>query len=142
MGSEMCIRDRGPDRTMVVTDALSAAGLPDASFTFGGQTARVIDGVARLADGTITGSVLTMAQGLRNLVDMTDVSLLHATRMLATNPAHSAGVADRKGRLAAGYDADLLLFDKDLQLQATICRGQLAYVADASRKRFTALGTP
>jgi len=132
----------GPDRTVVVTDALSAAGLPNASFTFGGQTARVIDGVARLADGTITGSVLTMAQGLRNLVRMTDVPLLHAARMLATNPAQSAGMADRKGQLAVGYDADLLLFDKDLQLQATICRGQLAYVTDVSRERLVALGRP
>ncbi len=132
----------GPDRTVVVTDALAAAGLPDATFTFAGQTARVIDGVARLADGTITGSVLTMAQALRNLIEMVNVPLAQAVSMLTINPARSANVAQRKGRLAVGYDADLLIFDRDLQLQATICRGNLAYVTDAWRERIAPLNRP
>lgn len=131
----------GPERTVVVTDALSAAGLPDAVFTFGGQAARVIDGVARLADGTITGSVLTTAQGLRNMVQITAVSLADAVRMLTINPALSARVDRRKGRIEAGYDADLLLFDNDLGLQATICRGRLAYVSDTWRERLAPLAT-
>lgn len=125
----------GPERTVIVTDALSAAGLPDAVFTFGGQTARVIDGVARLADGTITGSVLTTAQGLRNMARLAGVPLVDAVRMLTINPALSARVETRKGRIEAGYDADLLIFDEDLELQATICRGRLAYVSDGWRER-------
>jgi N-acetylglucosamine-6-phosphate deacetylase len=130
----------GADRTVVVTDALPAAGLPDATFTFGGQAARVIDGVARLADGTITGSVLTMAQALRNLVQLADVPLAQAVAMLAINPARSARVADRKGLLAAGYDADLLVLDQELQLQATICRGQLAFATSEWRERLAPIG--
>jgi N-acetylglucosamine-6-phosphate deacetylase len=129
----------GPERAIIITDALSCAGLPDAEFTFGGQPARVIDGVARLADGTITGSVLTMDQALRNLVERVDVPLPAAVGMLTLNPARSAGVAERKGRLQPGYDADLLIFDADLRLQATICRGRLAFVTDAWREPLAAL---
>jgi N-acetylglucosamine-6-phosphate deacetylase len=133
------LRALGPERAIVVTDALSCAGLPDAEFTFGGQPARVIDGVARLSDGTITGSVLTMSQALRNLVELVDVPLHQAVGMLTLNPARSAGAAERKGRLQPGYDADLLIFDRDLQLQATICRGKLAFAAGAWRDRLAAL---
>jgi N-acetylglucosamine-6-phosphate deacetylase len=129
------LRALGPQRTIIVTDALACAGLPDAVFEFAGQPARVIDGVARLADGTITGSVLTMEQALRNLVSLISVPLHEAVGMLTLNPAESAGVADRKGRLQPGYDADLLLLDADLRLHATLCRGHLAYVSDKWRSR-------
>jgi N-acetylglucosamine-6-phosphate deacetylase len=129
----------GPERTIIVTDALSCAGLPDAEFTFAGQPARVIDGVARLSDGTITGSVLTTDQALRNLVQRVDVPLPAAVGMLTLNPAQSAVVADRKGRLQAGYDADLLIFDRELRLHATICRGRLAFATDAWRDRLALL---
>lgn len=133
------IRALGPERTIIVTDALSCAGLPDAEFTFAGQPARVIDGVARLSDGTITGSVLTTDQALRNLVELVGVSLPDAVGMLTLNPARSAGAAQRKGRLQPGYDSDLLIFDRDLRLQATICRGKLAFVSETWRDRLARL---
>ncbi|HEY0733317.1 MAG TPA: N-acetylglucosamine-6-phosphate deacetylase [Herpetosiphonaceae bacterium] len=133
------IRALGPERTIIVTDALSCAGLPDAEFTFAGQPARVIDGVARLSDGTITGSVLTTDQALRNLVELVGVSLPEAVGMLTLNPARSAGAAQRKGRLQPGYDSDLLIFDRDLRLQATICRGRLAFVGENWRDRLAQL---
>lgn len=129
------IRALGPERTIIVTDALSCAGVSDATFEFGGQPARVSGGVARLQDGTITGSVLTVDQALRNLVQLVGVSLPEAVGMLTLNPATSAGAANRKGRLQPGYDADLLIFDGVLQLQATICRGRLAHATDAWRER-------
>ncbi|MBV9789539.1 MAG: N-acetylglucosamine-6-phosphate deacetylase [Chloroflexi bacterium] len=135
------IRALGAERTIIVTDALSCAGLPNAEFTFAGQPARVIDGVARLSDGTITGSVLTTDQALRNLVELVGVALPDAVRMLTLNPAHSAGAAQRKGRIQPGYDSDLLIFDRDLRLQATICRGKLAFVTEAWHDRLTQLET-
>lgn len=125
----------GPERTIVITDALAGAGYGDLPFDFGGQAARVVHGVARLADGTITGSVLTMEQGLRNILAMTNVSLREAVGMLTQNPAHAAGVADHKGLLRAGYDADFLVFDDALTLQATYCCGRLAYATEAWRER-------
>jgi N-acetylglucosamine-6-phosphate deacetylase len=61
----------GPERTIVITDALAGAGIPDGVFEFAGQHAQVICGAARLSDGTLTGSVLTMDQALRNVLQMT-----------------------------------------------------------------------
>jgi N-acetylglucosamine-6-phosphate deacetylase len=133
--ARILLRALGPERAIVVTDALACAGMPDAVFAFGGQSAHIVDGVARLEDGTITGSVLTMDQALRNIVQHVHIPLHHAVRMLTYNPACSAGVAERKGRLQPGYDADLLFLNEDLQLQATICRGQVAYATDAWRER-------
>lgn len=132
----------GWERTVVVTDALSAAGLSDgAELTFGGQAARVEGGAARLLDGSLTGSVLTMVAALRNLVRLAGVSLPHAVGMLSLNPARSAGAGDRKGLLRPGYDADLLLLSPGLELQAAICRGRLAWAREEWRERLAALPT-
>lgn len=133
------IKMLGPEHTIVITDALAGAGLADATFDFAGQPAHVIHGAAHLDDGTITGSVLTMDQALRNIVQMTDVSLQQAVGMLTANPARSAQVARRKGRLEAGYDADLAIFDRSLNLQATLCCGEVAFATDEWRERLSSL---
>ncbi|GAC1476778.1 MAG: hypothetical protein NVS2B12_30660 [Ktedonobacteraceae bacterium] len=131
----------GPERIVVITDALAGAGMPDATFEFAGNSARVICGAARLADGTITGSILTMDQALRNVLAMTGVTLQQAIGMLSYNPALSTKVADRKGCLQAGHDADLAIFDATLTLQATICRGDLAFATAEWRNRLIASDT-
>lgn len=131
----LLVKVLGPQRIVIITDALAGAGIPDASFEFAGQHAHVDCGVARLEDGTITGSVLTMDQALRNILEMTEIPLSDAVAMLSSNPARAAGVATRKGRLATGYDADLLIFDSSLTLHATICNGKLAYATDEWRER-------
>lgn len=76
-----------------------------------------------------------MKQALRNMLEMAHVSLSEAVGMLTLNPARAACVSARKGRLHAGYDADLLVFDSSLNLQATICQGRLAYATDAWHER-------
>ena len=131
----------GSSRTIVITDAQAGAGKEDATFEFAGQPAHVERGAARLADGTITGSVLTMDHALRNTVQMTGASLPEAVGMLTLNPAHSIHLDDHKGRLRPGYDADLLLFSPDLTLQATFCRGQLAYASEQWRDRLAGLSS-
>ncbi len=133
------IRALGPDRTVVITDAIAAAGLGDATFTLGDQPAHVEGGVARLDDGTIAGSILTMDQALRNVLALGGLSLSEAVRMLTANPARAAKVADRKGSLRAGFDADLVILDERLSVQATICRGRLAYATDSWRPRLNTL---
>ena len=138
---DILVRILGPQRTIVVTDALASAGMPDHGvFEFAGQEARVIGGAARLADGTITGSILTMAQALRNMLEMTHVSLQDAIAMLTHNPAASIKVSGHKGLLQPGYDADVLVFDETLSLQATFCRGALAFATDAWRARAIVTG--
>jgi N-acetylglucosamine-6-phosphate deacetylase len=129
----------GPERLIVITDAQPGAGREDGSFEFAGQPLHVERGAARLADGSIAGSVLTMDHALRNALRMLGVSLSEAVGMLTLNPARAIHLDDRKGRLRPGYDADLLLFSADLTLQATFCRGQLAYATDAWRARLRGL---
>ncbi len=130
----------GPEHVVVVTDGLPAAGVPEPRFTFGGQPAHVAGGAARLADGSLCGSVLTMDQALRNVVRFAELPLPAAVGMLTLNPARSAGAAQRKGLLRPGYDADLLVFDQDLHLQVTICRGRVAYATEAWRARLGMVG--
>lgn len=129
----------GPQRTVVITDSLAGAGIPDAEFEFAGQHAKVICGAARLSDGTLSGSVLTMEQALRNMLQMTHVTLQEAVTMLSYNPAQVANAQQRKGSLQPGCDADLLLFNQDLHLQATICRGKVAYATEAWREKLSTL---
>lgn len=125
----------GPERTIVITDALAGAGVSEGTFEFNGQHASVVHGLARLDDGTITGSVLTMDQALRNILRLTDLSPSDAVGMLTCNPAQAAGAAARKGRLAAGYDADLVLLDDNFTVQATIRGGRLVYATKEWRER-------
>lgn len=128
----LLVKMLGAQRVVAITDAQAAAGRENgATFEFAGQTAQVLCGAAYLADGTLAGSVLTMKQALRNLRKMAQVSLSEAVGMVSLNPARAARADGRKGRLRAGYDADLLIFDSDLNLQATICQGQLAYATGA-----------
>jgi len=129
------IRILGPKRIVVITDAQAGAGIPNATFNFAGQPAKVIRGAARLSDGTLAGSILTMDQALRNMLQMTEVSLQEAVGMLTLNPAQAVHVSERKGLLQSGYDADVLLFDSELNLQATICRGTLVFAKDTWRER-------
>lgn len=136
---DMLIRMLGPQRTIVITDAQAGAGIPDAVFEFAGQEAHVICGAARLVDGTLTGSVLTMDHALRNMLEHTHVSLSEASGMLSYNPARSAHVADHKGLLQAGYDADFAIFDRSLQLQATICRGQIGFANETWLRRLNGM---
>ena len=131
----LLVKMLGPERTVVITDAQSCAGMENGvEFEFAGQKAQVLCGAAYLADGTLAGSVLTMQKALANIQNMAEVSLSEAVGMLTLNPARAARVEIRKGRLLAGYDADLLLFDRSFNLQATLCHGQIAYATEAGRE--------
>lgn len=117
----------GRDRLMAITDAMRAKGLGDGDYELGGQPVAVENGQARLADGTLAGSVLTFDAGFRHMLDFTGCDLADAVAMTSTNAADSLGVGERKGRLSAGHDADLVVLDADLQVQLTVCRGRVAY---------------
>jgi N-acetylglucosamine-6-phosphate deacetylase len=86
--------------------------------------------------------VLTVDQALRNVLEMAGVSLQEGVGMLTYNPAQAVGLSGRKARLAPGYDADLVLLDNALHLQATICGGQVTYATRAWKARLSAVGAP
>ncbi len=80
-----------------------------------------------------------MDQALRNVLTMTGISLSAAIGMLTRNPARAVGLADRKGMLAPGYDADLALLDQELRVQATVRAGTVTYATDRWGERLAAL---
>jgi N-acetylglucosamine-6-phosphate deacetylase len=123
----MAYRILGPHRTVVVTDNLHLAGMQAESGRFAGEEVTVSGGKAAKADGTIVGSVETMDQHFRNTMRFLGISLSTAFRLCATNPARVASASNRQGQVERGMDADLVVIDGDLQVQMTICRGEIAY---------------
>ncbi|HEX5415593.1 MAG TPA: N-acetylglucosamine-6-phosphate deacetylase [Chloroflexota bacterium] len=121
------IRAKSPHGVMLITDAVSPAGLGDGDYEFDGRPIRVRRGRATLTDGTIAGSVGTADDNLRRIVRECGASLADAFVMGALAPARSVSLADRKGQLAAGRDADIVALDDELRVRLTICRGQVAF---------------
>jgi len=118
---------KGYSRICLVTDAISATGLSDGDYTLGGLPVSVRDGVARLPDGTLAGSTLTMDRAVKNFMEFTGCSLPEAVRCASLNPARLLGIDDRKGSLEVGKDADLVIFDEDLTVHYTILGGEVVY---------------
>lgn len=114
----------GPDRMYLVTDAMSAAGMGFGEYTLAGNRVFMKDGVPRLEDGTLAGSVLTMDEALRNIIAFTGCSLPEAVRMAAATPARLIGEDRRKGKLAPGLDADVVALSPELKVEAVWVGGR------------------
>lgn len=103
----------------LVTDAMPVVGAASPSFQLYGDTVTAVDGVVRNAAGDLAGSALDMASAVRNCVDLLGLPLDEAARMASAYPARFLGLDDRLGRIAPGLQADLVLLDDALQVQAT-----------------------
>lgn len=112
-----------PHRIALVTDAMRACGLADGAYKLYGYDVRVADGAARLADGTLAGSVLTMGDAVKNMVELADVPIEMVLPLASEVPARVIGVSDRKGRIARNEDADLVLLTDKLEIDRVIVRG-------------------
>lgn len=117
-------RAKGPERAILVTDAMSAAGMPDGEYQLGGFTVQVTEGRA-IARGVLAGSVLTLDRALVNLVSFTSAPLDEALRTLTANPAMMTGAGDKAGTLNAGQPANIVAVDAKGKLMASIVRGQV-----------------
>lgn len=113
-----------PGRVALVTDAMRACGMPDGTYGLYRHTVSVRAGEARLADGTLAGSVLTMAGAVRNMVLRAGMPLQAVLPLATEVPARLLQAGDRKGRLQAGADADVLVLSEDLGLEQVFLRGQ------------------
>jgi len=117
-------RAKGTGGVRLVTDAMQAAGMPDGSYALGGLPVEVRSGRARSAGGeAIAGSTLTMDGALRNAVRFLRVPVVDASAMASGNPARVLGIDRRKGAIAAGLDADLVVLDDSLRVCATMVEG-------------------
>ena len=123
---------KGPDKIALITDAMRAAGLPEGKSILGGVKnglpVVVEDGVAKLPDKTaFAGSVALTSRLVKNMVELAEVPLREAVRMVTLTPASIVGFADQLGMIAVGREADLVVLSPDLQVQLTIVSGVTVY---------------
>lgn len=110
----------------LVTDAMPMVGAAGPAFELYGETITAVDGVVRNAAGALAGSALDMATAVRNCVQLLGLPLEEAARMASACPARLLGLDTRLGRIAPGWQADLVLLDPALQVQATWIAGAYA----------------
>jgi N-acetylglucosamine-6-phosphate deacetylase len=131
----LAYRAKGPPGLRLVTDAMQAAGMADGEYLLGSLPVSVSDGRAVLSGGSgvIAGSTLTMGEAVRNAVRFLGVSLEDAVTMAAGNPARMLGLSERKGAIAEGLDADLVVLDEELRVCGTLVEGAWVYGPPADR---------
>lgn len=123
---------KGPDKTALVTDSMRGAGMPDGPSILGsltgGQPVIIEDGVAKLMDRTaFAGSVATADRLVRTMVNIAEVPLTDAIKMMTLTPARILKIDDKKGSLSVGKDADIVIFDSAINIQATMIEGAFVY---------------
>lgn len=128
-------RCKGPTRTLLISDAIGAAGMPEGRYEMGRLPVIVRDGACRLEDGTLAGSVLTMDAALRNFMAATGWPLVQAWPTTSLSQAQAMGIDREVGRIRKGARADLTVLDGDAQVVATVVGGRLAYLRDSWRLR-------
>lgn len=124
---KLLVRAKSVERTVLITDAICAAGMPDGTYDLGGQQVTVKEGIARIAMGSLAGSTLTMDKAVRNAMAAASLSLAETLQMASYNPAQVIGVEKEKGSLELGKDADILLLDDELRVILTMVKGQIVY---------------
>ena len=113
-----------------ITDCLPAGGLPEGEYTLGGAKIIYKDNLCYLADGvTIAGSVLRLNKGVWNIYQNSSIPLNECVNCASLNPATTLGIADKKGSIAVGKDADLVILDNEFNVKTTIIGGKIKYEA-------------
>ena len=126
---KLVLKIKGVDRIALVTDSMRAAGMPEGMSILGGladgQPVIVEDGVAKMPDRScFAGSVATTDRLVRTMVKVAGCSITDAVRMMTLNPARFMGVDARKGSIAPGKDADIVIFDDDIQVSDVFIAGR------------------
>lgn len=129
---QLIFKIKGPGRIALITDAMRAAGMPEGESVIGnlhtGLKVIVEDGVSKLPDrSSFAGSVATADQLVRTMIRMGGVSLPDAIRMITRTPAEIMKIADRKGSLSPGKDADIVIFDENITVHCTMISGKIIY---------------
>jgi len=121
---DLFVRAKGVEGAVLITDAISATGMPDGTYMLGGFEVQVHDGRCEF-DGRLAGSVLTLDRAVRNMMQFAGTSLQNAVRMATLNPAIVLGIAKRKGNLSVGADADIAVFTPAGEVVRTIVGGKI-----------------
>jgi len=124
---DLVVRSKGVDGVILITDAMRAAGMSDGDYEMGGLHVTVRQGVARLANGSLAGSTLTLERAVGNMMAAADLSLPAALSMATTTPARALGLEARKGAIGVGKDADLIILDERMWVSLTMVAGEIVY---------------
>lgn len=124
---KLVYKTKPKDKIILVTDAMMAAGLNDGEYSLAGQKVLVKDGKATLESGSLAGSTLRMNKAVKNFKEKVGVKLEDAVYIASYSPAKLLGVENKKGSLEVGKDADIIIFDKDLNIKMTIVEGKIVY---------------
>lgn len=119
---KVLLQAKGAERMILISDGISATGMPDGKYMLGKLEVTMAGGICRNVEGKLAGSTLTLDRALRNIVGL-GVSLKDAVRMLTLNPAVLLGIEFKKGALRTGADADIVLLDEDLRIANVWVRG-------------------
>ena len=119
---KVLLQAKGAGGIVLISDGISATGMPDGSYMLGDQEVAVSGGICRTADGKLAGSTLTLDRSLRNVVRL-GVPLADTVRMLTLNPATVLGIEFKKGVLRTGADADIVLLNEALEVTQVWARG-------------------
>ena len=113
----------------IITDCLPAGGLPEGEYTLGGAKIIYKNDLCRLEDGTIAGSVLHLNKGVWNVYTNSKIPLNECVNCASLNPATTLGIQDKKGSIAVGKDADIVILDNEFNVRKTIIGGTIKYEA-------------
>lgn len=135
---KMIVKFKDIDKIALITDSMRGAGMPPGESILGsihnGLKVIIEDGVAKLPDrSSFAGSIATADRLVRTMINMAGVSLPDAVRMMSSNPARIFGLSDRKGSLNTGMDADIVIFNEDIQVSKTIVQGRPVYQGEIKR---------
>ncbi|MEH7883469.1 N-acetylglucosamine-6-phosphate deacetylase [Bacillus sp. JJ1609] len=128
---DLSLRAKGTDGVILITDSMRAKCLKNGTYDLGGQEVSVANGKALLADGTLAGSILKMKDSLKNMMEFSRISLEEAVKLASENPAKQLKIFDRKGSIAEGKDADLVVLDENFDVSMAFCRGVNSFKRDA-----------
>ena len=123
----LCIQCKSARRILLISDAVSATGMPEGQYRLADIEITLSGGICRTREGQLAGSTLTQDQALRNMVRWSHLPLEAVLGMLTRNPAQSLGIAESKGTLAEGRDADMVLLDRNLRVHTTIIQGEVSH---------------
>lgn len=117
------------EKIVLITDSMRAGCMKSGNYDLGGQKVIVKDGAARLQDGTLAGSVLTLNKAVLNMSRNSDLKIYEVVAMATLNPAKVINMDNKKGSLELGYDADIAIFNDDIDVFSTIIDGKIVYEA-------------
>ncbi len=118
----------GKEHVAMISDAISGTGLGDGQYMLGGLDIFVNNGVARISNGALAGSTLTLDVAMKNMVSI-GYKIEDVSRFLSYNPSKMIGIADRKGLIKDGYDADAIIMDKNFNVKTTFVNGKTVYIS-------------